>query len=152
MVERYRPQPNINIASAMSHAGMFLPWFRGESWSNWKVVLKAIAGLSLSSPETEFFNSIAERSPPTRPVREAWLIAGRGAGKDSVASEIAAYMACTFKPTHLRRGERAVVLCLACDRDQAGIVLGYVRSYFADILPLKDMVVRETADGLELNN
>jgi hypothetical protein len=119
---------------------MFGPWFPGASWTNWRTVLRAVAGLPMTVDERTFFHTIVERDPPARPVKEAWLIAGRGAGKDSVASEIAAFMAATFTPTRLRRGERAVVLCLACDRDQAQIVLRYMQSY------------RETADGLELND
>jgi hypothetical protein len=43
-------------------------------------------------------------------------------------------------------------MCLACDRDQAKIVLDYTRSYFTEIPPLKAMVTRETATGFELNN
>jgi hypothetical protein len=52
----------------------------------------------------------------------------------------------------LRGGERAVVMCLAVDREQSRIVLNYVRSYFADIPYLSAMVRRETRDGLELDN
>jgi hypothetical protein len=52
----------------------------------------------------------------------------------------------------LRPGERATVMCLAVDREQSQIILRYVRAYFNEIAPLKAMVVRETADGLELNN
>jgi hypothetical protein len=43
-------------------------------------------------------------------------------------------------------------MCLACDREQAGIVLNYVRSYFQDIPFLKRMVTNETATGLDLSN
>jgi hypothetical protein len=43
-------------------------------------------------------------------------------------------------------------MCLACDRDQAQIVLGYTRSYFENIAPFRAMVQRETASGFELNN
>ena len=43
-------------------------------------------------------------------------------------------------------------MCLACDRDQAKIVLNYTRSYFADIDLLKGMVQRETSTGFEFNN
>jgi hypothetical protein len=41
---------------------------------------------------------------------------------------------------------------LASDRDQAKIILGYVKSYFADIPMLASMVQRETATGFELTN
>jgi hypothetical protein len=41
---------------------------------------------------------------------------------------------------------------LACDRDQAKIVLNYARSFFAQVPALKANVRRETADGFELKN
>ena len=63
------------------------------------------------------------------------------------------YTAAFFDPRgKLRRGERASVLCLAVDREQAGIVLGYIKSYFAEIPYLKRMVTNETINGLELSN
>jgi hypothetical protein len=43
-------------------------------------------------------------------------------------------------------------MCLACDRDQAKIVLNYIRSFFTDIPALKAMVQRETQYGFELGN
>jgi hypothetical protein len=44
------------------------------------------------------------------------------------------------------------VLCLAVDREHAGIVLGYIKSYFAGIPYSKRMVTNETINGLELSN
>jgi hypothetical protein len=41
---------------------------------------------------------------------------------------------------------------LGVDREQAKIVLGYTRSYFDEIEPLRDMVTRQTANGFELDN
>ena len=52
----------------------------------------------------------------------------------------------------LRPGERALVACLANDRDQAKIVLNYSRSYFNEIDLLQGLVQRETASGFELSN
>jgi hypothetical protein len=63
------------------------------------------------------------------------------------------YTAAFFDPRgKLRPGERASVLCLAVDREQAGIVLGYIKSYFTEIPYLKQMVTNETINGLELSN
>jgi hypothetical protein len=90
-----------------------------------------------------------------RPVRRArfGLFAGRRAGKDSIASVVAAHAAALFDgQDKLRPGERALVACLACDRDQAKIVLRYVQAYFCDRPLLRAMVRRETADGFELDN
>jgi hypothetical protein len=117
----------------------------------WRAILKAAFALPMTRAECEFFSSVAEREPPSRPVRELWVIAGRRSGKDSIASLIAAYTASLFDGhDRLRPGERPLVLCLACDREQSQIVLGYVRSYFADVPMLAKLVRRETANGLEL--
>jgi hypothetical protein len=153
MIERYRPQSStLNIVAAMNHAGMFKPWFEGSSWDGWRTVLKGAFALPMSNAEREFFRTVAERDPPIGPVRELWCVVGRGGGKDSIASVIAAHAAALFKPTKLRPGERALVACLACDRDQAKIVLDYTRTFFQDILPLRGMVRRETATGFQLSN
>jgi hypothetical protein len=82
-----------------------------------------------------------------------WVIAGRRAGKDSVASLIGAFTAALFEGGKvLRPGERPLVMCLAVDREQAGIVLNYMRRMFTDIPMLAAMVTRETADGFQLSN
>jgi hypothetical protein len=147
-------KPPLTILDALDTERLFLPWFRGESWNNWRVVLKAAYGLPLTDDETTFFKSIAgDRDPPKQQVREVWIVAGRRAGKDSIASVIAAYAAAMFTgQKHLRPGERSLVMCLACDRDQSRIVLNYTRSFFTDVDLLKGMATRQTALGLELSN
>jgi hypothetical protein len=144
------------IIEALNHPKLFKPWFNGASWNGWRTVLKATNGLTLSGEEIEFFKSIAgNREPPKRRVREAWFVVGRGGGKDSIASAIAAHAAASFDPEGiLRPGERAVVACFATDKDQAKILFRYVKSYFDSIKPLRAMVERVAdSDGIiELNN
>ena len=142
----------LSVAGAMDDPSLFEPWFEGESWNGWRAILKATFALPMSEWERDFFRRVAEREPPAMPVKELWIVAGRRAGKDSIASLIVAHAAALFDGSGLRRGERALCMCLACDRDQARIVLNYTRSYFADIPPLASMVARETANGFELNN
>ncbi|WP_298106321.1 hypothetical protein [Bradyrhizobium sp.] len=143
-----------SIISAMDDPRLFAPFFRGPSWDGWRTVLKAAYGLPLSEPEISFFKSVAgDRAPPASRVRELWIPAGRRAGKDAATSLISAHTGALFNQQEkLRPGERALVLCLACDRVQARIILNYVRSYFTDIPLLAGMVTRETAEGFELNN
>jgi hypothetical protein len=143
----------MNIIAAMDDPNVFGPWFVGTSWDPWRTVLKAAFALPMSPEEAAFFSTIAERQPPQQRVRELWIVAGRRAGKDSIASVIAAHAAALFDSQDaLRPGERALAMCLACDRDQAKIVLGYVRSFFNDNEMLRRMVTRDTAAGLELEN
>jgi hypothetical protein len=146
-------EPGFSIIDAMNR--LFPQWFGGESWDPWRAILRAAFALPMSKGERAFFKSVAgDRDPPRRKVRELWIIAGRRAGKDSIASLIAVYGATFFQAgaDRLRFGEKAVVQCLACDRDQSKIVLGYIRSYFDHIPPLRGMVTRRTATGLELQN
>ena len=145
---------SLDIVSAMNHPGMFKPYFKGRSWNGWRMVLKGAFALPMTEAEREFFRTIAEREPPAHRVKELWIVAGRRAGKDSIASLIVAHAAALFADgdDRLRPGERALCMCLACDRDQSKIVLNYTRSYFSNIPPLKAMVTRETSTGFELNN
>ena len=155
-----KPPVETNIIDAMN--GTFADYFRWRFWGNWQTSLKGANGLPLTEEERDFFEEIAERESPKKRVKELWVIAGRRGGKESIASEIITHTAALFngKRRHIagitlppmRKGERATILCVANDRDQARIVLNYVRDYFTDIPALKRMVTRETRDGFELAN
>jgi len=56
------------------------------------------------------FREVAgDRDPPARPVKELWIIAGRRAGKDSLASAIATAFAMGDYRKYLRPGETASI-------------------------------------------
>ena len=142
------------IIDAMTDSEIgFGRWFGGDSWANWRTILKAAFALPMTAEKLVVFGELAGgREPPTKRVRELWIAAGRRAGKDSIASLLATYAA-TIEEAHvgrLRPGELATVQCLACDREQAQIVLGYVKAFFEEIPDLKALIVRETRLGLEL--
>jgi hypothetical protein len=75
----------MNIIETMEDPELFQPWFSGASWDGWRTILKAAFALPMTEDERAFFRSVADREPPARQVRELWIIAGRRAGKDSVA-------------------------------------------------------------------
>jgi hypothetical protein len=142
----------ITVTDAITDPNLLGTAFAGPSWATWRTVLRAAEGLLLTDDQHRDFCRVAEREPPSRRVRELWVIAGRRSGKDSVASAIATTAALGDYRTHLRPGERAVVMCLACDRQQAKIVLRYIAGYFSTNSLLQPLVSRETDEGLELNN
>ena len=144
---------HLSIIEAMNHPRLFGSSFKGPSWDNWRTVLKATTALPLSETELAFFQTVAERDPPKRPVRQVLYLIGRRGGKDSIASVLTAHGAAFFQHgDKLRRGERALCAAISCDKEQSKILLGYTRAFFHDVPPLKAMTTRETATGFELNN
>ncbi len=141
----------IDLIEALDDPNLLQPWFAGESWRPWRAVLKAACGHRLDHDEARIFRQVAQRDPPRRRVRELWVGAGRRAGKDSIASALAAHAAgfVDYGP-YLRPGEVASVMCLAVDKPQARIVLRYSKAYFDEVDMLRPLVMRETAEGLEL--
>jgi hypothetical protein len=139
------------ITEAMDDPALFGPWFAGPSWASWRAILRAAFALPMSDEELGLFRAVAEREPPTKRVRELYVIAGRRAGKDSIASLIAAWFgAFVSYEGLLRPGELAAVMCLAVDKPQAKIVHSFTKAYFSEIELLRGLVKRETQDGLEL--
>lgn len=72
----------LDIVAAMNNPQLFQPSFAGASWNGWRTVLKAAYALKMSGAEREFFRSIAHRDPPTKRVKELWIVVGRRGGKD----------------------------------------------------------------------
>jgi hypothetical protein len=133
---------------------VFSRWFDGPSWNGWRSVLRAAYGLQMSDADRAFLREVAERDPPAGRVKELWPIIGRRGGKDSIASMIATTAAVTFDPSGLRPGERAVVACIAPDKEIAKIVWRYIWAFFTEIEPFQRMVTRTAeSDGvIELSN
>src|SRR6266576_5345340 len=120
-------------------------YFAGRSWRPWKAVFKAAFGLAeeMTPGERSDFRKFAGgRSPPKKQVRELVCAIGRGGGKDSAASAIACYLACTSDFSRLRPGEKGTILCLANGRDQARIAYSYIRGYFEQTPLLKSLIRR----------
>ncbi len=141
----------LTITDALDDPQLFGPWFLGPSWTPWRAVLKGAFALPMDDEERSLFQLVAERDPPTRRVRQLWCISGRRAGKDSIASAIAAWFgAINSYEGLLRPGESASCLCLAVDRDQAKIVLKYTKAYFERVELFRDLVSGETVNGLDL--
>jgi hypothetical protein len=145
----------MNIIDAITDEEVLGSWFSGESWKAWRVVLKAAFALPLDETELAIFHQIAgDRQPPKQRVRELWIVVGRRGGKDSIVSAIATYMA-AIEEAHvgrLRPGEKATVACLASDREQAAILLAYIKSMFSEHDDLGSKLVSQTKRGLELDN
>lgn len=92
------------------------------------VFIRALFGAPLSPDELEVFRQHTGReAPPRDPVREAWAIVGRRGGKSRVAGTLAVHLATArdYRP-YLAPGERATIMVIAKDRNQARSIFRYV--------------------------
>jgi hypothetical protein len=142
-----------SLYEAMTDPAILGRYFSSKSWFGWRTLAKAIDGETLTTDETKFFHTIAERDPPRRPVKEFWAVAGRRAGKDSFASaKITQSAALVDHTAILRPGEKMTCQCLANTRQQAAIALNYARGLFREVPLIAALVEAETADGFDLVN
>src|SRR5262249_43608771 len=143
----------LTISDMMRSPKLLGPFFAGPSWGRWLATLKASYAEPMTAEEVAAFREVAGREPPQQRVKELVCAIGRGGGKDSAASLIAAHAAASFDPRgKLRPGERATVMCLAVDRHQAAIVFNYIKAYFEEVPALKKLVRNVTAESIELSN
>src|SRR5262249_3677755 len=127
--------------------------FAGESWAPWLAVASALDGLPLTPAEQALWGACTGRvDTPTEPGSELWVIAGRRSGKSRSAAAIATHAAISLDPALLAPGENAVSLIVAVDQKQATVVLNYCAGLLEASPLLKKLIVRRTADAIELAN
>ena len=130
-----KPKPKTpDIIAAIKHPNLFgsLPAFQSlETWRAWLVWLKAVFALPMDENELAIYRQCTGRTeaPKSEP-NEVYPIVGRRGGKSFISALTAVYVACfgSYK-RYLNAGEKAVILLLARDRDQAKIVFNYVAGY-----------------------
>ncbi len=145
----------MNILQACDDPLLFGRCFRdADTWKAWRACLSALFALPLSEEAlVTFRNCTGREAPPTEALNEAWLVCGRRAGKSFTLSLIAVYLA-TFKDwrPYLTSGERGHIVVIAADRKQARVIFNYIKSLLTETAMLKDLVVRETGEEIDLSN
>jgi hypothetical protein len=147
----------IDIITAIHDPNLFRPLFGPEmtSWGAWLVFLKAAFGLPITEPsELALYRQCTRReNPPTVPPAEVDCIVGRRGGKSRITSLVAAYLAaCGDYANTLAPGETGVVAILACDREQARIILNYTREAFRVSNLLNSILADDLAYEVRLKN
>jgi hypothetical protein len=128
--------------------------FSGPSWKAWRAVLAALFALPLTKDELVLYRECTGRErPPAEQPREAWIIAGRRAGKSIIAALVALCLA-VFRSYRgiIAPGERGVVMVIAADRKQARVVLRYLVGFVDRVPALAQLVERRTAEALAFKN
>lgn len=133
----------------------FKPHFKSlTSWFPWLVFLKCLFGLPLLESERLFAHKLTGRTEfPEKQFSEAWVIAGRRGGKSIILALIAVFFAVfrDYRPI-LKPGERATIMIIAADRDQARIIFRYALALIVETPILKHLLTGQTKEKLELSN
>jgi hypothetical protein len=150
----YAAQQTASIIDFISDPALLGLAFAGASWDRWRAVLKAAFALPMGGWRdlTLFAQVSGRRALPKRPVKELVACIGRGGGKNSAGAALAVFIATTGDFSRLRPGERGTIMCLATDRDQAGIAFNYIKELVARAPLLAALVKRIDGDRIELRN
>lgn len=144
----------ITIRDLMTDTALFGDQFGGDSFEAWRTLLSGFYGLPLSDAELSHWQDITGRqSAPQFAHDELWLAIGRRGGKTQNAALLAVYEACFRDHQHkLAPGEVATTLVMAADRKQARSVFRYITGMMNQNPMLARLIVKESADTLELSN
>ena len=147
--------PKISLRAALEERQLLGAELSGDSWKGWRVLLLAAMGEPLrTDDELETFQRLTNRSRvPTGRVEEFWGVVGRRGGKSKAMAALATYIAvlCDHRAA-LSAGETATVLIIAPDQRQAKITLDYIAGYLDASPVLRQVVQRQTADAIELDD
>jgi len=142
----------MNILAALDDRNLLGASIRdAASWKPWRALLAAAFGLPLSSDELALYRACTgRRVPPGAPAAYLWLCIGRRGGKSFAMALIAVFLA-VFKDwrKYLSPGERAIVLLVAADREQAKILHRYAQGILSPPI-LQSSVWNVTASEIEL--
>ena len=142
----------MNILAALDDRNLLGASIRDpDSWKPWRALLAAAFGLPLDPYQAELFRQCTGRAvPPSAPAAYLWLVIGRRGGKCFAMALIAVFLA-VFKDwrKYLSPGERAIVLLVAADREQAKILHRYCQGILSPPI-LQSMVWNVTASEIEL--
>jgi hypothetical protein len=139
----------------MTDSALLGDQFAAPSWDRWKAVSKAAWGERLTTRENRLFREVAGgREPPSGEVDELEAVVSRRGGKTATAALYASTAAAngSFYRGYLRPGEKATILLVAVDRPQARLLHRYIAANLTGNTLLRNLVLRQTADSIELTN
>jgi hypothetical protein len=144
----------MTLLEALRDPNLFARFFRGKSWSAWRVFLAALFAEATDEAGLELYRECTGRTAwPERPSTEAELVVGRRGGKSRILALVATYLACfvDYRP-FLAAGEVCTIAVLAQDRGQARQIFRFVVGFLEETPLLKPMILRKDAEAIVLNN
>ena len=106
----------MTIIEAIHDPNLFGKHFKDlQTWKTWIVFMKSIFALPMNKSEVKLFKQYTgNRKPPKREMREAYIVAGRRAGKSFITAIVAVFLAIfrNYK-NYLSPGERGIVMIIS---------------------------------------
>lgn len=145
-------RPTVTLRKALADPALLGGVLAGETWRTWRCLMLSAMGEVLTDDERVIFTKLTGRArEPFRRVEELAAVVGRRGGKSRAVATLACYIA-GLCGHDLVRGECGVLLCIAPDQRQAGIVLGYAVAAFEQSPILRQLIANRSSDTLELTN
>jgi hypothetical protein len=145
----------MDILQVLGRKDFFRPFFKDvRTWASWFTFLKTVFALPIGEEERELMRvATGLREPPKEASREVYVIAGRRSGKSSITALLACYLAIfiDWRP-HLAPGETPLVLIVATDKEQAGIIKRYCEGILSLTPTLKAQVAKVLVESVSLRN
>lgn len=144
---------HVTFQQALQDPDLFAHVLQGESWANWRAVLKALNCEALSQDELEIFRRLSGRYRPPSSITEALMLFGRRAGKDFAIATYADYLATVPDYSDvLSPGEVGTVLILAPDLRQSRATMKYCLGILEACPKLSESIDNATLDLIELKS
>lgn len=142
------------LREALSDKRLLGKALEGDTWHAWRTVLLATMGEPLFDEELATFRAVTGRqTAPTERCEELIGIIGRRGGKSRAVGVLAAYLSTLIDYRDvLVTGERGLLLCVAPDLKQAGIVHSYVAGIIGESEVLRPLLENSTRNTLRLTN
>lgn len=121
--------------------------FAGRSWLTLRCLLAVLFGVPPEDPGLVLRLLGRTVLPSERPA-EAWIQAGRRAGKSILAALSAIYLA--IQPYTLMAGEVGTVVIIASDRKQGRVILRYILGLMKSVPALAALIAAETMESVTL--
>jgi hypothetical protein len=148
-------KPRVTLRKALQDRNPLGGSLPGDTWRNWRIMLIAAMGESLTDDERHVFTELTggrEREPLHR-CEEFAAVIGRRGGKTEATATVGAYIAgcCDFSSV-LVPGETGTLLIIGADLQQAIIVLDRIDAKLRTSPIIKQLVKSRTQQSLRLTN
>ena len=132
--------------------GPFAEWLGEDDWTPWFAFLSALRAEPMSRKERAIFRECTGRkTPPSKPVNEAWVVVGRRGRKSAIAAVLGCYFS-IYSEWPKAAGETVRVLIVAVSKEQSKLVRNYCEAILNSRPALKRLIAAADADSITLTN